>query len=88
MGAIAAVLIAKLMDPIAIVLGFAAGWFGRVWWHFAITAVASAVIVEVVLYNTQLTHQFNPVFFVIGIFAAGIWVSIAFYIKKRRARSN
>jgi uncharacterized membrane protein YhhN len=82
------ILIAKLLDPIGIILAGIAGWFCRAWWHVALAAVIVAGLVELVLFSTQLTRMFNPVIFLIGVVASAVWTALAFWLKDRRQKGR
>lgn len=84
-----AVFLAKLLDPIVIILAIVAGVISRAWWHVAIAAFVIAAIGEMILSATQITRTFNPIFFGIGVIAAAAWAAIVFLLKRRwAARSN
>jgi hypothetical protein len=59
-----AVLIAKLLDPIAGILGLFAGWFCRMWWQTLGAAIIIAGLVEAFLHQTQWTRHFDLTVFV------------------------
>jgi hypothetical protein len=84
------ILIVRMVDPILIVLALVGGGVSRLWWHVAAAALVVALIVEMLLFSIQRTRMFDPLDFVIGVIAAGIWTSIAFTVKRwlaRRAKS-
>ena len=81
-----AIFLAKLLDPIAIVLAIFAGVMSRAWWHIAIAAIAIAIIGEMVLSAIQFSRTFNPIVFGIAIVAAAAWEAPVFFIKRRAAR--
>jgi hypothetical protein len=79
------ILIVRMVDPFLIVLALVGGGVSRLWWHVAAVALVVAVIVEILLFSIQHTRMFDPLDFVIGVVAAGIWASIAFTVKRRLA---
>ena len=84
------ILIVRMVDPILIILALVGGGVSRLWWHVAVAALVVAVIVEILLFSIQHTRMFDPLDFVLGAVAAGIWASIAFAAKRwlgRRAKS-
>ena len=80
MGAFA-VFVVKLLDRAAIFLAAIAGSVSRYWWHVAAASAVIATVVEVALFATQFTRSFNPAVFAVGVFAAGVWVSLFFSLK-------
>ena len=84
--AIAAVFIARLLDPIAGLLALVAGYFSRAWWQVAIASLIVTAIVELILYSMQYTRSFHTGRFLIGVFAAGVWCAAAFAFKTWRSK--
>jgi uncharacterized membrane protein YhhN len=82
------ILIAKLLDPVGIILAGIAGWFARAWWHVAIAAVLVAGLVELVFFATQITRTFNPIVFLVGVVASAVWTALAFWLKERRQKGR
>lgn len=78
-----AVLIAKLFDPVAIVLGILNGYLSRSKVVLVALSVAIAVVVELLLGATQMTRTFNPVELIIGFAAALAWSGLVFSIRRR-----
>jgi len=71
-----AILIAKLLDPIAAVLGLIAGWFCRTWWQTLGAATVTAGLVEAFLHQTQWTRHFDLTVFITSVVAAAVWVGL------------
>jgi hypothetical protein len=81
-----AVLIAKLLDPIVILLALVAGGLSQKWWQVIVGASVVAVIGELFLFSIQIGRTFNPVTFFLGIVAAAVWASMAFAIMCYKAQ--
>jgi hypothetical protein len=79
-----AVLIAKLLDPIAIILSVLNGYFSRSMAVLFALSVAIAVVIELLLAATQLTRTFDPVSLLIGFVAALAWSGLVFWIRRKR----
>lgn len=90
--AIAAVFIAKLLDPITMILAIVAGACARALWQVLIASFAIAFVGELALSMLQLTRVFDPQVFSLGIMAAGTWGLLAFGVRRwreqRRARKS
>jgi hypothetical protein len=71
-----AVLLAKFLDPIAAILGLAAGVFSRAWWQVAVAALAVAALVEFILSAMQVTRVFDLVIYTLGVVAVAAWAAI------------
>jgi hypothetical protein len=83
-----AVLFAKLLDPVVIVLAAGAGALSRTWWHVLGAALLIAAVAEVILISTQVTRGLDPAIFLIGFLAAGAWASLAFVYRRWRSTSR
>src|SRR5947208_2307721 len=77
-----AILLAKLLDPVAIILGILNGYFCRSIALLIALSVAIAVVVELLLRATQLTRTFNPVELIIGFAVALAWSGLVFSIRR------
>jgi hypothetical protein len=77
-----ALLVAKMLEPVGIVLAIAGALFSRNWWHAAIAALAVAIIGEALLFWAQGgARSFNLIIFAFGFAAAAIWVAAFFLVK-------
>ena len=78
-----AILLAKLLDPVAIVLAILNGYFSRSIAVLIGLSVAIAVVVELLLATTQIVRTFNPVELIIGFVAALAWSGLVFSIRRK-----
>jgi hypothetical protein len=83
---VVAILIAKLLSPIAAVLGVASGVLLRQRWHLVVAALTIATVEEWLLSSAQITRQFSPSIFLIGAVAASFWVWVGGRIRALSAR--
>ena len=81
--AILAILLAKLIDPVLIVLAVIAGLTCRLWRHVAIASVIIGAAIEFLLIVLSHGRGFSPGGFVLGTLAALAWGSLVFFIRKR-----
>jgi hypothetical protein len=79
-----AIALAKLLDPIAIILGILNGYFIRSKVVLIVLSVAIAGVVELLLAATQVTRQYNPVEIGIGFAAALAWSGLTFSIRQAK----
>jgi hypothetical protein len=84
---LAALLIAKLLDPVIIALAIFMGMVCRERWHIVMAALGIATIQETLLSTMQMTRAFNPASFLVGVFAAAAWVALVFFIRRRRSQT-
>jgi hypothetical protein len=82
-----AVLIAKLLDPFAIILGILNGYLSRSIVVVIVLSVAIAVVVELLLAATQATRTITPVMLITGFLAAFAWSGLVFWIRRKRGGS-
>ena len=82
-----AILAAKLMSPVLIVMGLLAGWFSTKWWHVMAGAVVAAILDEAFLHSMQTVRSVDPGVILIAFLAAAIWGFVVFAIRRRR-RAN
>jgi hypothetical protein len=81
------VFIAKTADPFAILLAIVGGALSRRWWHIVLVAVGVGLTVELILAAIRYsTYRFYPLLFAMSVIGAGICASLAFSIKRWRAR--
>lgn len=80
-----AILTEKLLSVVEIVLGISVDLLSRAWWHVAVGSFIVGIVAEWVLSSMQLTRIFNPVIFLIGVVVAGVWASLAYFLKRRWA---
>jgi hypothetical protein len=83
-----AMLVARLLDPILIIVAAVLGAIVRQWWHVLAVAVVAASIQEFALFGIQLTRVFDPLSFFMGFLAAAIWAALAFWLRSRWRRSK
>lgn len=79
-----AILVAKLLSPLAIVIGLLSGWFARKWWQVLIGAAVAAVVDEAALHAMQQTRVLDLGAVLIGFVAAAIWGFAVFGIRQMR----
>jgi hypothetical protein len=77
-----AIFVAKLLDPIAAIVGILVGYFSHKWWHVALAVLAVATIAESILFSVQYARTFHLDVFLIGIAAAATWVFVGYLIKR------
>ena len=80
-----AMLAAKLMSPVLIVMGLLAGWFSTKWWHVIVGAVVAAILDEAFLHSMQMTRNLDVGVILLAFLAAAIWEFVVFAIRRRRA---
>ena len=78
-----AILIAKLLDPVAIILGVLNGYLSRSKVVLIALSVAIAVAVELLLAAMQPARIFSPVELIIGFAAALGWSGLVFSIRRK-----
>jgi hypothetical protein len=80
------VFIAKIADPFALLAAIVGGALSRTWWHIILVAVGVEVTVELALAAINFSYRLNPLLFTMGVIGSGICASLAFSIKRWRAR--
>jgi hypothetical protein len=79
-----AILLAKFLDPVAIILGILNGYMSHSRVILVALSAAIAVVVELLLSATQVTRQFSPAELAIGFVAALAWSGLVFSIRKSK----
>lgn len=80
-------LLAKLFDPVAVVLCGFGGAYCRLWRQIPALALISAGLSELALSAVVITYQFSAPAFGVAVLAACIWGAIGLSIGRRlRAR--
>jgi len=88
MSAVFAMFLAKFVAPIPIAVGIAGAFVSRAWWHVFITALVAALLGEVFLRMTKVDHSFNPLAFLIGVVAAGLWAAWFYWIRLAKLKNK
>lgn len=88
MSAVVAIFLARFMAPIPIAVGIVGAFVSRSWWHVAITALAAASMSEFALRLTRPAYSFDPLAFLIGVAAAGLWASWFYWIRLGKRKSK
>ncbi len=88
MSAIFTIFLARFVAPIPIAVAIVGAFVSRSWWHVAITAFAAASLSEVALRATKPAYSFDPLAFLIGLAAAGLWASWFYWIRLARRKSK
>lgn len=83
---IATSFVARLVDPAAAVLAVLAAFLIRAWWHIPIAALLIGGIVELTLFKMQLTRSFDPLIFLVGLLAAGVWIAVGYFLRRGEQR--
>ena len=89
MDALLAILIAKALDPILIVIALITAAFCQGWSRVPFLAIIPALLVEVILSANQVSSRNHLMMFALGYVASLLWLSVSFKILKWwRARRN
>lgn len=82
-----AVFIAKLLDPILILLSLVADGFSQKWWQVIVGASVVAVIGELFLFSIQVGRTFDPVTFFLELWPPPCGKPRLVVIKNARLRT-
>lgn len=83
-----AILVAKLLSPLAIAIGLLSGYMAQKWWHVLVGAAVAAVIDEAVLHAMQQTRNLDLGIVLIGFIAAAIWGFAVYGVRQMRRRPS
>jgi hypothetical protein len=79
-----AVFIAKLLSVFGGAVALACGYFSDSRSVLVWGSIAGATVSEVLLFSSQVTRQFNPVNFAIGVLAMAVWVAVGHFLLGKR----
>ncbi len=88
MSAVFAMFLAHFIAPIPIAVGIAGAFVSRAWWHVLITALLAASIGEIYLRVTDVDHSLNPLAFLIGVVAAGLWAAWFYWLRLAKLKNK
>lgn len=88
MPAVFAMFLAQFVAPIPITVGIVGAFVSRAWWHVILTALAAASISEIFLRMTKVDHGFNPLVFLTGVAAAGLWAAWFYWLRLARSKNQ
>jgi len=88
MTAIFTIFLTQFVSPIPIVVGIAAAFISRAWWHVIVTAFVAALIGEYLSRISSSDHIFSAQIFAMGVFASGLWAAWFFWIRQTRLKGE